>query len=765
MPRQLRTRNSRPNYATVLHYDDGGEAGPSNANQVAFDDSGSDFAPDETAGNEEVEEEDELEDELAENEEAPLSSKDVRRAPSSDGEGSVQVVSAPGAGQKTSTVTKKKKGVSLVSGLPYQSTRQMYALPSLHHRHRAVPIFDRVGQVERLVNRPKPFEHATLASTNSWSHNPATTERIGKSWGYNVGPGPLWELMEDRGWFKESIASGGEGAADEKYRRPRVHEEITVQKCEIISSDEASSYLPWDDTEESPLKRAPPIPCSFGPFGSQTRIEMAMFESRRIAEFIPESKSHVFNAGAPVWGIDWCPIHPGDRSHYAQRQFLAVGPLQSRSYSPSIGVRVQRPSRACIQIWSLGMRHDAMEVDGVPDRSEDDLGEMRCEMVLCIDSGPAYELKWCPLPSNDPAQYTNTETTPRKLGILAGTFADGSLSLYVVPDPASLSGPSDGSSPIYVQVAEPLLRLELEETLCWAIDWANSDVMAVGCTNGSIAVCNVGKALRNPANAIYLLPTHYFNIHQSAIRTIAWVRTPTISTSGKRTADDPMVIASGGYDGVECLTDIRELTGNVMNRTRDVVNSLCFSTYCGGPVTIDHENIVKSYSLSPGMLGRGHAILEPDGPVWSLSASDYHAQLAIGVTDGSCLTTNTLKSTRRGGSVPFFVHQIYQLDYSRKDKEWRMLERFLPKESIDRPTASRSNKIIPVGTGAWPREVGVQRVVWNQGNGLACAPWLASATGSGLCRVDWLLGRWIRDRVPYYGIEGIRGEIDEEDSD
>lgn len=28
-------------------------------------------------------------------------------------------------------------------------------------------------------------------------------------------------------------------------------------------------------------------------------------------------------------------------------------------------------------------------------------GEMRCEMVLAIESGPAFELKWCPLPSND----------------------------------------------------------------------------------------------------------------------------------------------------------------------------------------------------------------------------------------------------------------------------------------------------------------------------------------------------------------------------
>ena len=34
-----------------------------------------------------------------------------------------------------------------------------------------------------------------------------------------------------------------------------------------------------------------------------------------------------------------------------------------------------------------------------------------------------------------------------------------------------------------------------------------------------------------------------------------------------------------------------------------------------------------------------------------MHASDYHPQLAVGVTDGSCITTNTLRTTRRGGSV------------------------------------------------------------------------------------------------------------------
>jgi hypothetical protein len=53
---------------------------------------------------------------------------------------------------------------------------------------------------------------------------------------------------------------------------------------------------------------------------------------------------------------------------------------------------------------------------------------------------------------------------------------------------------------------------------------------------------------------------------------------------------------------------------------------MAFSTFAGGPITIDHENIVKVYSVSPSMLGRGHTLLEPAGPVWvriCLIIADY----------------------------------------------------------------------------------------------------------------------------------------------
>lgn len=33
---------------------------------------------------------------------------------------------------------------------------------------------------------------------------------------------------------------------------------------------------------------------------------------------------------------------------------------------------------------------------------------------------------------------------------------------------------------------EPILRIELQDTSCWAFDWANSEVVAIGCTNGEV---------------------------------------------------------------------------------------------------------------------------------------------------------------------------------------------------------------------------------------------------------------------------------------
>ncbi|KAJ6620827.1 hypothetical protein B0H10DRAFT_2020767 [Mycena sp. CBHHK59/15] len=768
MSRQLRPRKSKPTYDTsaLAFGGEGGDgqpaAGPSRK-ALALDegDSGSDFSPEKDAGESRVDpEEDEMSLDASGDDEPFELDDGLTLADDSIALSAAKPLAASKAAgsskPKAKINTKAKKIVSDVvmpslgsgAGIARTSKRQIYVLPtpSVHHRHRAVPLYTRAGRVERLAVKPVLFGPLATTPTNNFTHNLTVINRVNKGWGFNVGSGPLWDLVEDRGWYKEALVTHGD-VQIEANRRPITHRAVRVKPgWAILSPDEATPYLPTDTvtTDEGNLKPPPPIACLFGPHDNQKRVAIGIFESRKNSDFIPESKSHLFNPGAPVWGLDWWRFY---------KQYLAVAPFPTVSHSPEIGVKVARPSLACIQIWSLSSSQSG-------GTNKTDAGVMRCEMVLCIDSGPAHDLKWCPLPSHD--SVADTLTLPRKLGLLAGTFEDGSFSIYVVPD---------------LKIPEPLLRIELEETSCWSFDWANSELVAIGTTHGTIAVYHLGQALRecsglNPSLPTNILPSHYLTVHQSAIRALTWVRAPPSWPSGTPRVDaDPTVIVSGGYDGLECLTDIREGHGSVMNRTRDVINTMTYSPFGGGPITIDHENIVKIYSVSPSMLGRGHILMEPQGPVWSLTSSDYHPQLAVGSADGVCSTTNTLRSTRRGGSVPFFVHKIYQLDYSRNSKEFRMLERFVPTETQDRPTQTRVQKadkaknkdapsLAPGGTGAWSREVGVQRVVWNNGNGLGASSLLASATGCGLCRVDVLWGRWLNDRIPYSSVAHLRMEVE-----
>jgi transcription factor C subunit 6 len=108
---------------------------------------------------------------------------------------------------------------------------------------------------------------------------------------------------------------------------------IRITQCRNLLSD-AARYLPTDTvlTDDGQLRPPAPVHCFLGPHGRQSRVEMAMFDSHAIcmllttfanvghdynplftAEYIPGSKSFVFNVGSPAWGADWCPTYPDDR--------------------------------------------------------------------------------------------------------------------------------------------------------------------------------------------------------------------------------------------------------------------------------------------------------------------------------------------------------------------------------------------------------------------------------------------------------------------
>ncbi len=159
---------------------------------------------------------------------------------------------------------------------------------------------------------------------------------------------------------------------------------------------------------------------------SAGNIESDITSIDNLAELIPQATSYIFNAGGAVWGLDWCPIYAEDRACkwsgvdgaydalilFADRQYnqyIAVAPFQSQTHSPDIGVKCLTPSHACIQIWSLGCRGPAgsnttdvkNNISSTFESPRNGSDEIRCELVLCVDQGPANEIKWCPLPSND----------------------------------------------------------------------------------------------------------------------------------------------------------------------------------------------------------------------------------------------------------------------------------------------------------------------------------------------------------------------------
>jgi len=79
---------------------------------------------------------------------------------------------------------------------------------------------------------------------------------------------------------------------------------------------------------------------------------------------------------------------------------------------------------ASIQIWSVDT-----SVKSDYDRETDDEikgRDMLREFSLCHHSGEAIELAWCPRGGEPSPEAVN-------LGILAGAFSDGSISLFEIP--------------------------------------------------------------------------------------------------------------------------------------------------------------------------------------------------------------------------------------------------------------------------------------------------------------------------------------------
>ena len=280
MPRHLRPRKTRQNYTSLFQDEDEQEniSGPSRQvpDEQQEEDGASDFTPPlvEEAAN--TDEGDDIGD--------PASLRDGIGV---EGESSCCLRKTKNIGIDTAKAKRKQKAKAThnlnspdpaatpdpatrrstaPTVTPTTSTRHVLPNPNIHHRHRPVPLFSGptataslapmstststsavMLRVERLRHAPLLFAPNEIVPTNAYASSPLLTRRVGKAWGMGIGVGPVWQIVEDLGWFREAEklkpsatleqqvmgeaavvepTSEQEPVYDERRRRPRVYADV-----------------------------------------------------------------------------------------------------------------------------------------------------------------------------------------------------------------------------------------------------------------------------------------------------------------------------------------------------------------------------------------------------------------------------------------------------------------------------------------------------------------------------------------------------------
>ncbi|WWC64454.1 uncharacterized protein I303_107064 [Kwoniella dejecticola CBS 10117] len=497
------------------------------------------------------------------------------------------------------------------------------------------------------------------------------------------------------------------------------------------------------------------ITCSMGPHDQQSTHTFSIFDSKPFSATNPivPREGHTFFAGGPIWGMDWCPTPESESSDFGHEQYLAVSTLPHLDTRPHMAEKWPRTSKGSIQIWSLGPASSG----DVPMDGSGYTSQMKCEMVLCINGGPAMEIKWMPLGVWDDYDITSivqNDVQIPKLGILSAVQLDGSVSLYAVPHPRFV--PRTQDHPVYIKMDEPLLRLEIPDAMAMCVDWITGTKIAIGLSTGHLAVWDVYDALRT-GHSQQLLPSLYTPVASSAIRSISIGRTPP---SEKHLGAEPIHILMGAYDGSTTLLDLRDPTAPIeLNRARIPCMAVKWISQLSTPVICDIDYAISIIKIRGTSIGRSHILSSHRGQVWDIGVSDYHSMLVSAGSDGALTLSNFNLGFYRKRKAPLALQRLYEIDYSEIRDEYRLIDDFSPETlGLENATSRRPPNIAKratndppshlIKTAAWRPEVGIHKAVWNDACGLGKAGWVASGGASGLGRVEWIEGRWRGGRPP-----------------
>ncbi|KAI9137403.1 WD40-repeat-containing domain protein [Paraphysoderma sedebokerense] len=389
--------------------------------------------------------------------------------------------------------------------------------------------------------------------------------------------------------------------------------------------------------------------------------------------------------------------------------------------------RKYQPSTGIIQIWHLG--------DGVTNSTIDsEMQKPKLDLCLVHDWGVCLDLKWWPIglyhdPRTNATTSNENGTSDGQLneelgsiGILGGTFADGSFRLFVVPHPErvreKLKVTSD-NEPCFVRIKKVLLDATLPDSTYSKFNFGGLFRIAVGASNGFISIFSLLSA----SNTSSPKPEIYFPAHDSCVRDIFFGHGGSPSEGNQ--------LISCGLDGKLLFWDLSDLFVPVqLHRTR------AFLMSCNWPVSFDvwvladSENTVRYMRFSGDEMAT-HVLLGHKGCVWSLATSLYHPFLASASADGSIRVINLNKGRSRFYTPVY--NTLYELDYDKERQLLKMTDAVGTEESKANAHKQESQYV-----QYFPSEAAVQKVVWSTNPQSSC--WLTSGGTEGIVRIE-MVGR------------------------
>ena len=177
--------------------------------------------------------------------------------------------------------------------------------------------------------------------------------------------------------------------------------------------------------------------------------------------------------------------------------FLAVGGYRGTKNEHYSLNDMQKDGPGCIQIWECSgvltsqNWKESQESSSLKFNLND---RPRLAMTILHNFGVVWNLKWMPYGGYSPS---TSPTGLDRLGILAGSFGDGFVRLFVIPLPRSLAlalGVSP-SEPIHVGCSEPLMELNFTEGSAWQLSWGGHTRLAIGSSFGEVGIWEIDELI------------------------------------------------------------------------------------------------------------------------------------------------------------------------------------------------------------------------------------------------------------------------------